>query len=184
MDTNAYISRAEFRAWAEQQPRGRFERVDGRVVRMTPERLVHGLLKGAVYRALDEAVRAAGIEALAFPDGVTVEVGEDTDYEPDALVNLGSIASLDGMAAPNPVIVVEVLSPGTRSVDTGEKLAGYFRVPSVQHYLVVSARRREVVHYRRAAGAIATTVVTEGAIALDPPGISVALEAIYRDVGL
>jgi Uma2 family endonuclease len=88
------------------------------------------------------------------------------------------------VAAPNPVIVVEVLSRGTASIDTGEKFFGYFRVPSIQHYLVVGARRREVAHFRRAGGAIITTVVTEGAIALDPPGISIALEAIYRDIEL
>ena len=184
MDTLAHISRADFRAWAERQPRGRFERVAGRVVRMTPERIVHVELKNAVWHALREAVRTAGVECQAFGDGVTVEVGDDTDYEPDALVNLGPPPPPDAVAAPNPVIVVEVLSPGTRSVDTGEKLAGYFRVPSIQHCLVVSARRREMMHHRRAGEAIMTTVLTEGMIALDPPGIAIALDAIYRDVTL
>jgi Uma2 family endonuclease len=182
MDIVATISRADFRAWAEQQPRGRFERVDGRVVKMTPERSVHLRLKSAVWRALDDAVRAAGIEAEAFPDGMTVEVGEDTDYEPDALVNAGPPIGPDVVAAPNPVIVVEVLSPGTRATDTGEKFLGYFRVPSIQHYLVVSARRREVAHHRRAGEAIITTLLTEGVVALDPPGISITLDAIYRNV--
>ena len=179
-----YLSRAAYRAWAEQQPRGRFERVGGRVVRMTPERVVHAQLKAAVWRALDDAVRGVGIEAQALPDGITVEVGEDTDYEPDALVNLGPPLGPDDVAAPNPVIVVEVLSPGTRSVDTGEKFAGYFSLPAVQHYLVVSARRREVTHHRRAGHAILSAIVTQGTIALDPPGISIALDAIYRDIAL
>ena len=180
MDTASYISRADFRAWAEQQPRGRFERVGGRVVPMTPERSIHARLKSAIWRALDDAVRGSGIEAEAFPDGMTVEVGEDTDYEPDALVNAGPPIGSDVVAVPNPVIVVEVLSPGTRSTDAGEKLSGYFRVPSVQHYLIVGARRREVVHHRRTGDTIVTTVVTEGAITLDPPGISITLDAIYR----
>jgi Uma2 family endonuclease len=42
----------------------------------------------------------------------------------------------DAVAAPNPVIIVEVLSPGTTSTDTGGKLADYFCVPSVAHYLI------------------------------------------------
>jgi len=184
MDTVAYLSRADFRAWAEQQPHGRYERVGGRVVQMTPERSAHALLKAAVWRALDDAVRAGGLDCQAYPDGMTVEVGEDTDYEPDALVNAGPPLGPDDVAVPNPVVVVEVLSPGTRSIDTGEKLADYFRVPSIQYYLIVSARRREVVHYRRADAAIIATVLTEGEIALDPPGISIALDAIYRGVGL
>jgi Uma2 family endonuclease len=184
MDMVATISRADFRAWAEQQPRGRFERVDGRVVPMTAERIVHIQLKMAVWRALDDAVRAAGIQCQALGDGATVEVGEDTDYEPDALVNAGPPPDPNDFAAPNPIVVVEVLSPGTRSIDTGEKFVGYFRVSSIQHYLVVSARRQEVVHHRRAGNAILSSVVTEGAIALDPPRISIALDDIYRDIAL
>jgi Uma2 family endonuclease len=184
MDNAAYISRADYRAWAERQPRGRFERVDGRVVRMTPERAGHVLIKVAIVNALADAVRAAGVQGQAFGDGMTVEVDDDTDYEPDALLNLGPVLDLEAVVATNPVIVVEVLSPATQSIDTQEKLAGYFRVPAVAHYLIVSARRREVVHHRRAADAILSTVTTEGAIALDPPGISIPLDAIYRDVVL
>jgi Uma2 family endonuclease len=32
------MSRADYRSWAEAQPRGRYERVDGMVVAMAPER--------------------------------------------------------------------------------------------------------------------------------------------------
>jgi Uma2 family endonuclease len=184
MDMNAYISRESFRDWVEQQPRGRFERVDGRVVPMTAERAGHALIKSAVWEALRNAIRHAGIEAQAFPDGMTVEVGEHTDYEPDALVNLGPPIDLDDVAAPCPVVVVEVLSPGMRSIDTGDKLAGYFRVRSIVHYLVVSARRRQVVHHRRSGDTIVSAVVTEGDIALDPPGIAIGMNDIYRDLPL
>ncbi len=184
IDISGTIGRADFRAWAEQQPHGRFERVDGRVVQMTPERIVHVELKFAVLQALKNAIRKAGVDCRAFGDGVTVEVGEHTDYEPDALVNAGSPPGPNDVAAPNPVVVVEVLSPGTHSVDTGEKLAGYFRVASIQHYLVVGARRREVVHHRRVADAILSSVVTDGVVTFDPPGIVIALDDIYRDVTL
>src|SRR5271165_3487114 len=104
MDMVPYLSRAEFRAWAEQQPRGRYERVDGRVVPMTPERIVHVQLKMAVWRALDDAVRAAGVDCQAYGDGVTVEVGEDTDYEPDAVINAGPRPGPNDLTAPNPVV--------------------------------------------------------------------------------
>ena len=74
-----------------------------------------------------------------------VEIDEDTDYEPDALVNCGPPAPDDAVVATQPVIVVEVLSPSTQSVDVTEKLADYFRVPAIQHYLVFRPRRREVI---------------------------------------
>jgi Uma2 family endonuclease len=177
--TPPLLSRQEFRAWAEAQPRGRFERVEGEIVAMAPERWSHARMKAHVWQALDRAIRLAGLPCVAAPDGMTVEVGDDTDYEPDALVNCGPPIPDDAIAAPNPVVIVEVLSPGTASVDTGAKFAGYFRVASVQHYLLVRPTRREIVHHRRDGDTIMTRIVHDGTIELDPPGIQLSLDEIY-----
>jgi len=176
-----YYSREAFRRWCEAQPKGRYERVDGFVVAMAPERGAHLRVKGAVYRALDRAVTAAGVACQALPDGATVETG-DSDYEPDALVNCGEPMADDAIAAPNPVIVVDVLSPGTTSTDTGAKLADYFRVPSVAHYLIVHPTRRTVIHHRRTGDGIETRIIVNGPIAMDPPGIIITMEEIYGAV--
>lgn len=177
------MPRAEYRAWAEAQPRGRFERVAGEVVAMAPERAAHNLVKMRVWRALDEAVRAARLPCEAFGDGMTVEIGEDHDYEPDAVVNCGDALDADAVATPNPVVVVEVLSPSTQSTDTGAKLADYFRVPSVRHYLIIRTRDRRVIHHRRSDGGedIETRVVADGTIRLDPPGFEVAIADFYPE---
>ncbi len=174
------LSRTEYRRWAEAQPRGRFERMAGEVVAMAPERVAHARVKARVWRALERAIGEAGVPCEALPDGITVEVGEDTDYEPDAIVNCGEPVAGEEVAAPNPVIVVEVLSPSTRSVDTGTKLTDYFRVPSIRHYLIIRADRRSVIHHRRRDdGGIETRLIAEGRIALDPPGIEIAVEDFY-----
>jgi Uma2 family endonuclease len=176
------MSREEFRRWAEAQPRGRYERVDGEVFAMSPERSGHILVKNNVWLALRTAVRTAGLECQVFGDGLTVEVDEHTDYEPDAVVNCALRLPLDAIAATNPVVVVEVLSPSTRFLDAGLKLAGYFRVPAVRHYLLVDTRRRGVIHHARAGDRIETCILDSGPIALDPPGIAVAIEDFYVDV--
>ncbi len=172
------LSREEFRHWAEGQP-GRYERIGGEPVAMSPERIAHARLKSRLWAALDSAVRAAGIPCEALPDGITIEVDDETDYEPDAILNCGPPAPGDAVAATNPVVVIEVLSPGTQSIDLGDKLADYFRVPSIQHCLVVRARRREVIHHRRAGAEIVTRVINLGSIELDPPGIAIELADIY-----
>lgn len=171
-------SREEFRQWCEAQPRGRYERVDGRIVAMAPERGAHLRAKAAVYEALKRAITTAGVHCQALPDGATVETG-DSDYEPDALVNCGEPMADDAIAAPNPVIIVEVLSPGTASTDTGGKLADYFRVLSVAHYLIVHPTRRMVTHHCRAGAGIDTMVVVGGPITMDPPGIAITVEELY-----
>jgi Uma2 family endonuclease len=173
------LSRAEFHRWAESQTRGRFERVNGEVVAMAPERSVHARLKARVWRALDREITTAGLSCEAMPDGMTVEVDADTDYEPDALVNCGPPIPDDSTVAPNPVVIVEVLSPSTAAVDAGGKLADYFRVPSVQHYLLVRPGRREIIHHRRDGDRIETRIVTNGFVDLTPPGIRLAVDEVY-----
>jgi Uma2 family endonuclease len=176
--TDGIYTREEYRCWCETRPRGPYERVEGRIVAMPPERGAHLRAKGAIYRTLDRAVAAAGVRCQALPDGATVETG-DCDYEPDALVNCGEPMADDAVAAPNPMIVVEVLSPGTTATDTGARLADYFRLPSVAHYLIVHRTRRTVTHHRRAGDGIETWIVVNGPITMDPPGIAITAEDIF-----
>lgn len=177
-NTDRRYSREEFRLWYEAQPKGRYERVDGLVMAMAPERGAHLRVKGAVFKALDRAVTVAGVQCQALPDGATVETG-DSDYEPDGAVNCGEAMADDAIAVPNPVIIVEVLSPGTASTDTGGKLADYFRVQSVAHYLIVHPTRRTVTHHRRTGDGIDTRIVGKGPITMDPPGIVITVEELY-----
>ena len=176
------MTRDEYRRWAEAQPHGRFELVAGEVVAMAPEREGQIDAKAVAWLALRQAIKAAGVRCRAYADGFTVEVDENTVYEPDALVNCGDRPDRNATVAPNPVVIVEVTSPGTRSVDTGTKLADYFRVPSIHHYLIVMADKRLVVHHSRRAGdEIGTRLVASGRIEMDPPGISIAVEDLFED---
>jgi len=175
------LSRAEFHDWAAAQPRGRFERIDGVVVAMAPERLAHTRLKAAAWLLLRQGIQANQLPCEAITDGVTVEIDEDNDFEPDAIVRCGERLADNLTKVPDPLIVVEVLSPSTSAIDRTTKLEKYFRLPSVQHYLIIWADRRRVVHHRRAAGSVATTVHTEGTITLDPPGLPFDVATLYRE---
>ena len=123
----------EFLAWAEDR-RGRHELVDGEVVAMAPERARHWRSKLDVAVALRQAISDAKLGCEAVPDGATVRVGPGTAYEPDALVYRGPPLPGDAIEVPAPVIVVEVLSPSTRTDDLVAKLERYFTLPSVHHY--------------------------------------------------
>lgn len=169
----------EFLVWAEGRP-GRYELFRGEVYPMSPEVVGHTKVKGAVYVALLMSVKKAGVVCHVLTDGPTVRADSATAYEPDALVYCGEELSLTALEVPNPVIVVEVLSPSTRRVDVSLKLAGYFRMPSVAHYLIVDPTQPSIIHHARGVGdTIATRVVTEGVITLDPPGLELTLTDIY-----
>ncbi len=169
----------EFLVWAEEQP-GRYDIVDGVVHAMSPEGAGHAETKFAVQAALVAAIRASQRPCHMLPDGMTVRVDETTAYEPDALVYCGAKLPPRAVEVPDPVIVVEVLSPSTRRVDASAKLAGYFRLPSVSHYLIVDPNKPVIInHARRSGDVIATRIVTDGTIALDPPGMNLRVSDIY-----
>jgi len=166
----------EFLAWAEAQPQGRYELVNGEVVVMAPERVRHNLVKTAVFRALDNAVRAARLPCTVFTDGVGIVINENTVREPDASVQCGGELNLDSMTLDAPLIVVEVASPSSERHDTHAKLVEYFSVQSIRHYLVILPEQGVVVHYQRNdGGAIDTRIGREGALDLTPPGMAVAI---------
>ena len=178
--TDLVMSRDEYRRWAMVQPTGRYERVDGRAEAMAPERASHAKRKAMVWLALRQAVAVAGLSCEVYPDGMMIEV-DDNDYEPDAVVRCGESLSDDAIAIPDPLIIVEVLSLGTRSVDLTRKLAAYFQIPSLRHYLVFWAAERRVIHHRRgdAGPDIQTRIVTAGPIELDPPGLTITVDDVY-----
>ena len=70
-------------------------------------------------------------------------------YGPDTLVYNGPELPGDTLEIPNPVIVVEVLSPSTRKFDETVKKDDYFSLPSVHHYLIVDPEGPPIVHHRR-----------------------------------
>lgn len=170
-----------FLAWAVDQPkRPRYELVAGELVMMAPERSAHALVKARVWLVLQQAIEAAGLRCIAYPDGMAVRIDDDTVYEPDALVRCGEPLADDEVKVTDPVIVVEVLSPSSRARDTGAKLEDYFRMPSLRHYLIVKTENRTVVHHQRQDdGTIQTRIARSGTLRLDPPGLDATVEAMF-----
>lgn len=170
----------EFVHWAMRQETGRYELVDGIVVRMNSERLVHVRVKHRLAVLLDKAIATTAIEAEMMADGMAVRVSESTVHEPDALVRCGPPLDDETIIITDPIVVCEVLSPSTGPVDTGTKLLNYFSIASVQHYLVVDTTKRTVLHYRRGPdGSPALQAVSAGELHLDPPGLTIAIADLF-----
>jgi Uma2 family endonuclease len=175
---------SEFLAWATAQPRGRYELVRGEVVAMAPERLRHLVAKGAVFRALGDAVNRAGLSCTVFPDGATVVIDDEHAREPDAAVQCGVAFNPDSMVLDAPLIVVEVTSPSSERGDTDEKLVEYFSLPSIHHYWIVNPVKRVVIHHARGQdGNISTRIASSGAINLSPPGMTVPVIDLLPEIG-
>ena len=181
------MTSAEFLAWYATRPPGqRYELVDGEIVEMAAERTRHVIVKNQCWLALRRGIEEASLPCVALGDGMTVVVDEHDTWEPDATVQCGDDVDLDAIVAPAPAIVVEVLSPSTGGVDTGKKL-GYFRLASIEHYLVLDPVRCSLVHHRRVSGdddgcRIETSIHADGALALDPPGLELDVGACFASI--
>jgi Uma2 family endonuclease len=174
------MTRAQFYAWAGQQPRGRFELEEGRVVAMAPERVQHARTKLRTARALEDAIAAAGLPCEVLVDGVAIEIGDNSAYEPDVFVTCGAPLDGDAIAVADPVIVVEVGSPSTSRIDQTTKFVAYMHAPTIRHYLVVLPDQRILVHHRKEEdGTLRSAILREGPLTLDPPGLTVQVEALF-----
>jgi Uma2 family endonuclease len=168
MTVAQYLARA-----AEPGETRRSELINGQIVMMSPERVEHIEAKFAAVLALTNAIARARLPCHALADGATVQVDDHTAYEPDALVYCGQKLPRGSLIVPDPVIVVEVLSPTTAHTDTSAKLIGYFKLASVKHYLIIDPEARTVTHHTRARdGVLASRTLKAGSISLDPPGLT------------
>lgn len=174
------LTAEDFLAWAQDRP-GKHELFDGAIVAQAAERAAHAERKLAIALALRDAVRKRGLPCHVLPDGMAVKIDERTVYEPDALVYCGEKLSPDALAVENPIIIVEIGSPSTSHRDNAEKLAGYFNLPSVVHYLIIHPDKHLVIHHQRVQGReISTNILREGELTLDPPGLAFELLQIYE----
>ncbi len=169
----------EFLPWAKQQPEC-WELFDGVPMAMSPERVVHGDTKYRAARAFDAAIAKARVPCRFVLDSAAVRIDARNSYQPDLLVYCGDAISGDAVEVPNPVVVVEVLSPGNAITDLRDKLQGYFRVPSITHYLVIDPDKRLVIHHTRGHDdVIGTRIITTGPVTLDPPGLAVSVADFF-----
>jgi Uma2 family endonuclease len=171
----------EFLAWAVRQEQGRYELFDGRVVTQQPQNWGHADIAWRVANLLASAIERSGVPFYAAPMGMTVRISKKYAFEPDALVAPLPKPERMDLEIRNPVLVVEVLSRSTAKRDRTDKLTGYFKVPTVAHYLLIDPERSEIVWHRRAAGDTVQppVVVREGSLMLEPPGIELTVAAIF-----
>jgi len=169
----------EFLAWGLGRE-GRWELQDGDIIAMAPERVTHLETKAEAVFALRRAVERARTPCHVLPDGATVRIAARTAFEPDATVYCGPRLPPDAIEIAEPLIVVEVLSDGTAARDHGVKLAGYFSLPSLAHYLILDPDGRTAIHHKRGQGeVIETRIVKEGVLRLDPPGLEIPVQEMF-----
>lgn len=174
------MSLDEFLTWEREQS-DRHEYANGVITMMTGASLRHATITMNLAFALRQVLRGTGCRP--FANDAKVIAGVSVRY-PDVVVTCQPVIGSDDIV-PEPILVVEVISPSTEREDRGRKKFDYFATPSIQQYAIVEQDERLVDLYTRA-GTGWTNEIVEGhaILRLTSIGVEVSLDAIYDDTEL
>jgi Uma2 family endonuclease len=129
----------------------RYEYWDGEIVCMSGGTRQHATISGNVYLIIGQQLK--GKNCRAFTADLPIKTPTLPPYRyPDASVGCGQLIfeKVDRIETlTNPILIVEVLSPGTERRDRQEKRAAYQALPSVMEYLLVAQDAPHVTQYVR-----------------------------------
>ena len=137
----------EFLAWDEHETLRR-EFARGEVFAMAGAEEAHVTLTGNVYTALRAHLRGSPCRTFMVDMKLRVEAA-DCFFYPDVLVTCSEVDRDQPKIKRDPLLVVEVLSPGTAAYDRGDKFADYRLLPNLREYLLVDPATRRCDLYRK-----------------------------------
>jgi Uma2 family endonuclease len=174
------MSLDEFLAWEREQAE-RYE-FDGLVAHMmTGGSLDHSTIASKLWTALDNKLRGTGCRP--FRGDAKVIANQNVRY-PDLSVTCSPITGSDDIV-PEPVVVIEILSPSTEREDRGRKRFDYFAMPSIRQYAIVEQDRRLIeLHTRTGAAWLEEIIEGDAVLNFSAIGVEIALNAIYEDTEL
>lgn len=172
------LSLETFLDWESRQD-GKYEFDGFRPVAMTGGSSEHAAIQVNITREI--GIRLTGRPCRIFGSELKISAAGSIRY-PDAFVVCTPVAR-GTFVVTDPVIVFEVLSPSTASIDHFEKNREYRATPSIQRYVILEQTRPWALVYARAGEDWTVTFVSgEADLALPEIGVSLPLLAFYRDV--
>jgi Uma2 family endonuclease len=170
------MSLAEFLEWDDGTD-VRYELIDGHVVAMAPPSPRHSAIAGRLARLIGSALKPPC--EVYMEAGIVTPGHADTYLQADLAVSCRPLDEHDRNLA-EPVLIVEVESPGTVRHDRGVKVDRYRQVPSVQEVLLVSSEERRVQLWRREnARWTVEDVIGDALLRLESCDLDIPLSELY-----
>ncbi|MDB5399454.1 MAG: uncharacterized protein JWQ55_1472 [Rhodopila sp.] len=169
----------EFLAWERRQEL-RYEFDGFEPIAMTGGTLNHSAIATDLVSALRGRLRPG---CRVYRSDVKILVAGRVRY-PDAAVTCSPV---DGQSdiLPNPVVVFEVLSASTASVDRVTKNAEYAATPSIQRYVMLEqVRIGATVFARDGANWVGTVLLDDAVLVMPEIGIELPLRDLYAGIEL
>ncbi len=136
----------EYLEWEDLQPI-KYEYIDGEVFAMTGGILPHNSIAINLTTALKNHLRGSGCKVFMADAKVGISQNGPFHY-PDVMVTCDQSDRTARKVIYHPILIVEVLSPGTESFDRGKKFSNYRRIDSLKEYVLIDTDRMAVECYR------------------------------------
>ncbi len=179
---------AEFFAWDPEDSSVRhWQLIDGEPVAMAPATDGHGSLQNEIGALLRNHMLAKGRPCRVISEaGIVPHVRSGHNYRvPDLAVTCAPPSS--GLMVPEPVLLIEILSPGNE-IETRANIWAYTTVPSVVEILIVSSTKVEAELLRRRGDGLwpeeAVMIGAAEAVTLESIDFTVNLAEFYRTTAL
>jgi Uma2 family endonuclease len=158
----------------------RYELVNGVPIAMAPAAPVHNAIAGNIGRLFGSALPPS---CLAMPQaGIARDDAQNAFLIADVAVSCTPIRP-GQRSTPDPVVIVEVLSPTTADYDRGTRLEIYRGLPSVQEILLIFSEARSATLWRRVEqGWLVQDMIGDAMIRLDSIGVELPLSAAYANI--
>ena len=173
-------------AYLDWEPRQelRYELVNGSIFAMTGGSLPHNDITINLLTALRPHIRKQGCR-INMADA-KVNITPQIYRYPDLAVSCDERDKTALDAIRYPKLIVEVLSPGTETLDRSDKFKEYRSLPSLEEYVLISSTQVEVEIYRRGEGRLwlYTAYQTGDSIKLESIGFEFSIELLYEEVSL
>jgi Uma2 family endonuclease len=172
---------------------GKYERLNGMVTMLRPPSSLYGADEAILDMAGGSDAHAALCIRLGALLSNQLEDAPCLVYSGDRRLNLpqGNYLFPDltvacgeetGSRAPDPTVIIEILSPATEKRDRGAKLATYKTLPSVQEYLLIGSEVKEIIVYRRESNWRPYHYQSGDLVELTSIGVSFPFDAVYRRI--
>ncbi len=186
-----FYTEAEYLAWEEDAPykseyvNGQIISLHGKIRAMSGGTSDHGVISANIIGAAWAALKGSGCRVLT--SDTKLHSGDGSLRYPDVSVVCGEIKyhGRGRTVITNPLVLVEVLSPGTEVADRGEKMLGYQAISSLQSYLLVDQQMARVEQYARMGNGhwdYQAVEGREGTVTIPALEITLALSDIYDGI--
>ena len=180
------MSVAEFLAWEPGDGRA-WQLVDGEPQAMSPASIEHGILQSTLSRLVGNHLESVGSQCIVVvTPGVVPHVNAGINMRiPDLAVTCSPIRT-GATALPDPLLIVEILSPSNRN-ETWANVWSYTTIPSTREILVLhtAAIGADILRRTQDGGWPGKPErVVEGELHLETIGFRAPLAEVYRQTGL